>query len=196
MRGRLLLAACLVATACTAEGPPDRGDASPGASGLPLIALDPCPAAADLLDADARGEVLPAVTLDCLGDGPAVSLRRLGRLPTVLNLWASWCAPCRSEMPELQRVYVELKGRVRFLGVNTDDSPRAARETVQITAVSYPSVVDRESALREGLGGVAALGMPTTVLIDADGEIAAVLSGEKTADELRAAIADELGVTS
>ena len=187
------LAIALLLAGCARKTDPPEGTPS-GASGLPLIALDPCPAESELLAADAVGKTLPDLTLDCLGDGPDVRLRRLGRIPTVVNLWASWCGPCRAEMPAYQEVYRQAKGTVRFLGVNTNDSPRSARETVQLTAVSYPSVVDPKGVLRKELGGVSALGMPTTLLIDAEGRVVEQLVGEQTADELRTALRDRLGV--
>lgn len=188
--GVVLLPGCL---ASKTESPP--APSVSGSAALPLVGLDPCPAEAELLTTDASGSTtLPDLTLECLGDGPPVALRRLGRVPTVVNLWASWCGPCRQEMPAFQEVYRTLKGRVRFLGVNTSDSPRSARETVQLTAISYPSVVDAKGALRKELGGVAALGMPTTLLLDADGRIVEQLVGEQTAEALLEALDQRLGV--
>jgi thiol-disulfide isomerase/thioredoxin len=196
---RLRVLACslalLLLPACLAR----RQDPAPAPTGsstaLPAIALDPCPGGEDLLAADAAGDdALPDLTLDCLGAGPDVRLRRLGRVPTVLNLWAAWCGPCRAEMPAYQEVYRAAKGRVRFLGVNTNDSPREARQTVQLTAVSYPSVVDPKGTLRKELGGVSALGVPTTLLLDADGLVVEVLAGEQSAAELRKALKERFGV--
>ena len=183
----LLLPACLAERRATPEP-------TGSATALPIVGLDPCPATGELLAADAEGgDLLPDLELDCLSEGPAVRLRRLGRLPVVLNLWASWCGPCRQEMPAYQQVYRQVKGRVHFLGVNTNDSPRSARETVQLTAVSYPSLVDPRGTLRKELGGVSALGMPTTLLLDAEGRVRNQLVGEQSADDLRSALRD-LGV--
>jgi peroxiredoxin len=97
-------------------------------------------------------------------------------------------------MPAFQQVYRQVKGRVHFLGVNTNDSSRAAGETAQLTAVSYPSLVDPKGELRKALGGVAALGMPTTLVLDEEGRIVEQLVGEQSADELRAVL-KRVGVT-
>jgi cytochrome c biogenesis protein CcmG, thiol:disulfide interchange protein DsbE len=153
---------------------------------LPPVALDPCPDASELLPRPATGDdLLPDLELPCLDRGPAVSLRRLGGRPTVVNLWASWCGPCRTEMPEFQEVYLDVKDRVRFLGVDVKDNARDARTTIQLTGVSYPSVVDRDSDVRDALGAV---GMPTTYLVSAEGRVVRTLVGEVSGAELRAAL--------
>ncbi|HSI26458.1 MAG TPA: TlpA disulfide reductase family protein, partial [Aeromicrobium sp.] len=64
---------------------------------------------------------LPDITLPCLGAGPPVDLARIAGKPTVINAWASWCGPCRKELPFLARAAEEFEGRVDFLGVNVAD---------------------------------------------------------------------------
>ncbi len=86
-----------------------------GANGpvLPCAGLDAAvPGATEVGD----GRALPGLELDCLGGGEAVTLRDL-RGPMVLNVWASWCLPCRAELPYLTAAHDALGERVRFLGI-------------------------------------------------------------------------------
>ncbi len=183
-------AALLAATACGSGS----GDGGPDES-LPPIATADCPAPAELLPADTTAaKHLPDVTLDCLGSDRTVNLRRLGGAkPVLLNLWASWCGPCRAEMPALQRIHADLRDRLLVLGVNTRDFERPARATIQETAISYASVSDPEEKVRKGLG---AIGPPVTVLLDTTGAIRYQHVGELTEQELRDAIRTHLGITA
>jgi thiol-disulfide isomerase/thioredoxin len=185
-----LAGAVLLLSACT------QGDEKPTPDNpLPMIAIDACPGPADLLqpaEEPTSGQRLPDVALPCLGHPGEVRLRALGKVPTVLNLWASWCEPCRSEMPEFQQVHAALDDKVRFLGVDTKDFERPARTTIQDTAITYASVVDKDEKVRRAVN---ARGMPTTILVGADGLIKNVHVGELTGQELRAQISKHLGVS-
>jgi thiol-disulfide isomerase/thioredoxin len=186
MRG-YVLAALLLATACT-RGADPKPDPS-----LPPIALDPCPAAADLLQGTPSGGTrLPDVSLPCLGSDATVNMRALGAKPAVVNLWGSWCDPCRKEMPDFQNVYMDLKGELHFLGVDTKDFERPARSAIQRAGVSYPSVFDKDERVRRAIN---ARTLPATVLIDANGVVKDVHVGQLTEAELRQAIAKHLGVS-
>jgi cytochrome c biogenesis protein CcmG, thiol:disulfide interchange protein DsbE len=191
VRTYAVCAALLALTACT------RGPATPTptAEPLPSIATDACPAASDLLTQDEQlkaGRRLPAVDLPCIGHDGAVNMRALGKVPTVVNLWASWCFPCRTEMPEFQKVHFALGDRVRFLGVDTRDFQREARASIQRAGIGYASVFDKDERVKRAIG---TRSLPTTVLVGADGLIKNVHVGELTAAELRANIAKYLGVT-
>lgn len=189
MRRAYAAALALVMTACAG------GDPKPGATGdpVPLIATDPCPKPDALLDGrPSGGQRLPDVELRCLGHDGGVNMRALGRTPYVVNLWASWCHPCRTEMPEFQKVYADLKGRVGFLGVDTKDFERNARSTIQDTAVSYPSVFDPDERIKRAVN---VRSLPATVFIAADGTIKDVHVGQMTEAELRAALTKHLGVS-
>ncbi|MGH8836974.1 MAG: TlpA family protein disulfide reductase, partial [Actinomycetes bacterium] len=66
----------------------------------------------------------------------------------VLNVWASWCAPCRAEAPNLEQVYQSIRADgVAFVGLNTRDEPDNARAFERRVGISYPSVVDRDGEL-------------------------------------------------
>src|SRR3712207_3528365 len=115
----------------------------------------------------------------------------LFRSPTVVNLWGSWCFPCRTEMPEFQKVHRDLGDKVRFLGVDTKDFERPARVAIQNAAITYANVFDKDERIKRSVN---ARSLPTTVLIGTDGRIKNVHVGELTAAELRAQITKHLGV--
>ncbi|HVF19862.1 MAG TPA: TlpA disulfide reductase family protein [Mycobacteriales bacterium] len=188
----LVLAASLVA--CTSGGgtTPDPLESV----ALRPIATDDCPAAAELLTAEqvaaASGDRLPDVTLPCIGSDRTVALRAIGGTPTVLNLWASWCLPCKKEMPAFQAVHNVAAGRVRFLGVNVaDTSENSARGTIQETGIAYASV---RAEGRDLLRALSVPGPPMTLFVDARGSLVHRAVGELTADELRGLIREHLSV--
>jgi cytochrome c biogenesis protein CcmG, thiol:disulfide interchange protein DsbE len=93
-------------------------------------------------------------------------LRALRGHPVVVNLWASWCGPCRFEIPFIQRQFLEHGTRVAFLGVNSDDSESGANRMAAELPMPYPSVVDPRANLAGRLG---ARGLPVTVFYDREG---------------------------
>jgi thiol-disulfide isomerase/thioredoxin len=113
---------------------------------------------------------LPAVTLPCFGGGPDVDLGAL-RGPMVVNLWASWCGPCRQEMPVLQAFHEQYGDRVPVLGVDWQDpQTQAGMELVQTTGVTYPLLADPNGELAS-IDGMVVRGLPGLVLLDADGRV-------------------------
>lgn len=124
-------------------------------------------------------------------DGSEGSLADFAGTPTVINFWASWCAPCVVEMPAFEAVHRELHPQVAFLGLNVGDEPGAARALVERTGVTYPLATDPDSTIFQAFGGI---GMPTTVLVDADGIIVTMIGSRLRAQDLRSLIAEHLGV--
>jgi cytochrome c biogenesis protein CcmG, thiol:disulfide interchange protein DsbE len=94
-------------------------------------------------------------------------LRSLRGTPVVVNMWASWCGPCRFEIPFLQREFRAHGTKIAFLGVNSDDADGNARKMVGDLPMPYPSIVDAHANLAGRLG---ARGLPVTVFYDADGK--------------------------
>jgi thiol-disulfide isomerase/thioredoxin len=93
----------------------------------------------------------------------------------VLNVWASWCAPCRAEAPYLEQVYRSTRGDgVAFVGLNTRDEPDNARAFERRAGISYQSVVDRDGELLVAFRGtLPPAAIPTTLVIDREGRMAA-----------------------
>lgn len=126
-------------------------------------------------------------------DGGAFDLADLRGSVVVLNSWASWCAPCRDETPDL----VALAGDadpadVQVVGLNVTDDAEAAQAFVEEFGVPYPIVVDPDGALLRTIPGVPPASLPSTVVLDREGRIAARIVGVTDADELAGLIADVL----
>lgn len=112
-------------------------------------------------------------------------LRTLEGTPVVVNVWASWCGPCRVEGPHLASLAREYEGRVQFLGVDILDNREAARDFILELDWPYPSVFDPQGEIRDSLG---LLGQPVTLVVDEAGEVVFEWSGAVAEDQLRAEI--------
>ena len=124
-------------------------------------------------------------------DGEVLALADLVGTPTVVNFFSSTCVPCITEMPAFETVYREVGGEVRFLGLAMADRPDKAQALVERTGVTYPTAQDKDGSVIAVLGGTV---LPTTVLLDAEGDIVATHNGELDADELRTLLAEKLGI--
>ena len=144
----------------------------------------------DTAAGDGDGREVPDVHFRYF-DGSEGSPADFAGTPTVINFWASWCAPCVVEMPAFEAVHRELQPQVAFLGLNVGDEPAAARALVERTGVTYPLATDPDSTIFQSFGGI---GMPTTVLVDADGIIVTMIGSRLRAQDLRSLIAEHLGV--
>jgi len=131
---------------------------------------------------------LPDVTVPCLGGGPSVNLAGL-RGPMVVNLWAQYCGPCRTEMPHLQAFAQRYGTKVPVLGVDyLDVQPQLALEFARQAGATYPMVSDIAKNIR-------VVGLPTTILIDKDGRIAYQQGVElKSVAQLKQLVAEHLGI--
>lgn len=118
---------------------------------------------------------LPETTLACLGAGGPVALSGL-RGPLIINTWASWCAPCRSELPALAS-FAESTQEVSVLGLNVSDDQSAAADLWAQLLMPFPSVIDPQGDTRADLGWI---GLPVTYFVDAEGVIVARHDGAVT----------------
>ena len=144
-----------------------------------------------VLNPDAR-EVAPILVGQDL-DGQEISTADFPGEILVLNVWASWCAPCRAEAPALEEVAEEFIDQgVQLIGLNTRDSKASANNFVRKYQVSFPSIVDTDGRLqlqfRETLPPQA---IPSTIVIDQSGRVAARALGAIEASTL-SAIIDQL----
>ena len=124
---------------------------------------------------------LPSLTLPCLSEPGRVDVASLGGRPTLVNLWATWCGPCREEMPVLQEAYEKSAGDVQFVGVDSKDDPEAAAEFLGEVKATYPQLVDTDGAL---LAHTRVPGLPVTLLIDEHGKEIARHIGPLNAQDL------------
>jgi peroxiredoxin len=122
----------------------------------------------------------PAFTLASRG-GQDVSLSQYKGQVVMLNFWASWCGPCRQEMPLLESIYKKYnKMGFTMIGVNVEPDSNAANEWLKATPVSFPILYDRDSKVSKlyDVGG-----MPSTVIIDRSGKLRVLHRGYKPGDE-------------
>lgn len=120
----------------------------------------------DTLPETTTFQEMPAVELACLGSGPARPVNAGDGRPTVINLWASWCAPCVREMPLLQSTAQRAGNGVRFVGVATQDDRASGAALLEATGVRYDQYDDPDGAVRSA---VRAVGLPVTLVYDAEG---------------------------
>jgi peroxiredoxin len=132
------------------------------------------------LAADPTGAPAPQFTL-AARSGPSVSLAQYRGQVVMLNFWASWCGPCRQEMPLLESIYKKYN-RLGFtlIGVNVEPDSNAANDWLKQTPVSFPILYDKDSKVSK-MYDVA--GMPSTVIIDRTGKVRVLHRGYKPGDE-------------
>jgi cytochrome c biogenesis protein CcmG/thiol:disulfide interchange protein DsbE len=132
----------------------------------------------------ARGgaPVAPAFTLERLNATGDLSLASLRGKTVVLNFWASWCGPCRDEMPLLQKGSKRWQGKnVVFVGIDAKDDRGYARAFLERYRVTYPNVYDGKGSM---IGRYGVTGYPETYFISADGKVRHRIAGpvEKPSD--------------
>jgi cytochrome c biogenesis protein CcmG, thiol:disulfide interchange protein DsbE len=174
-----------------------------GAAGVSLLAGGDGPDRADGVRIDTgpglddrvaptERQPLPEATLAGFGEGAEpVALAAYRGTPLIVNFWASWCAPCVAEMPDFERFSQEVGDAAPLLGVNVRDAPANARGFVERLGITYDLATDPDGDL---YGDVRAFGMPTTLLVDADGMIVYRHTGPLDAAELRALAEEHLAL--
>lgn len=125
-------------------------------------------------------------------DGEFLRLADLRGHVVVLNVWGSWCAPCRAEAPDLAKISKETAPRgVRFVGIDVRDNPAAARAFARNYDITYPSWDDQHGlVLAQFTGIIPVSAVPSTVVVDKNGVIRARVVGRVEASTLRGLIED------
>ena len=172
MRSLALLALCLLALGgCSSEDGPGAASGG-GAAGA-------APKAPPLVDAPRELVAIRDQADHLLDGGESAYRRRLERLrghPVVVNKWASWCPPCRDELPLFRREAVRRGAEVGFLGVNTNDNDDNAAEFLERYPVGFPSYRDPAGEIAASFNAVQAF--PATAFYSSKGELVYVKQGK------------------
>ena len=115
-------------------------------------------------------------------------LEKLRGYPVVVNLWASWCGPCRFEFPYFQQLAAQRGKQVAFLGVDTYDSDDAATTFLEELPLPYPSVTDPDKDVWNDLG---VRGLPATAFYDSSGKLTFLHQGQYSSEDDLAADIDK-----
>jgi cytochrome c biogenesis protein CcmG/thiol:disulfide interchange protein DsbE len=172
-RTRLFLALCALAAAallgggCGGSGSEDEG--SPPPDYAKALAGAPAPLAALYKQ---ENELLPGGR-----DAFEKRLAQLRGYPIVVNVWASWCVPCRQEFPVLQKLSARYGKRVAFLGLNSEDSDDAAATFLREEPLPYPSYTDPDKETADSLD---VIGYPDTAFYDEAGKLVYLKQGPYT----------------
>ncbi|MEX1208354.1 MAG: TlpA disulfide reductase family protein [Acidimicrobiia bacterium] len=129
------------------------------------------------------GDEAPDFAIDLIAGGRfrlSDHLESDGR-PVILNLWASWCGPCREEMPALDAV-AAANPEVFLIGVAVDDNPTDARNFAAEIGVSYALAIDEDDAVGRRYPSP---GLPATFFIDEDGQVVRIVYGGVTQDQVQ-----------
>ena len=145
--------------------------------------------AAELIP-DAERASAPEFSGTLLSGEPFSSTELAGDV-AVLNFWGSWCPPCRVETPEFQEVYDEVRDDgVQFLGLNVKDyDQQFADAFVADKGITFPSLYDPKGRVALAFRNYPAAAIPSTIVLDRQGRVAAVYTGEVRQDDLRTVLA-------
>lgn len=154
------------------------------ASRIPADALTELRTPAPAVDHPAPNFTAPLLS------GETFGLSAARGTPVVLNYWATWCGPCRAEMPALQQAAENYGGRIEFVGVNQGEKPEVITPFIEEFGITFPIALDPDQAVGADLYNVK--GLPTTFFIDAEGTVQRVWMGEMNSITLEEGIAEIL----
>lgn len=131
---------------------------------------------------------LRGITAKCLGDGKTVDVARTLEAPVLINLWATWCGPCKDELPVLDQ-YAKQPDAIRVVALGVESRPADALELLTALKVRLPALLDEDGVARRKLHPV---GLPASYLVKADGSVTLIENPPvfRTVDEVRQAVAN------
>jgi peroxiredoxin len=142
---------------------------------------------------EAQRQSAPEFSGTLLGGGDFSSSELAGHV-AVLNFWGSWCPPCRVETPEFQTVYADLAGSgVQFLGLNVKDQEQLASAFLESKGITFPSLFDPKGEVALAFRDYPASAVPSTIVLDREGRVAAVYTAEVRQEDLRTVLAELTG---
>ena len=123
-------------------------------------------------------------------DGKPLDIATLRGKPLVMNVWGSWCGPCRSEAPALEQAYQELGSSTSFVGIAFRDTVTGAKNHEKEFGITYPSLFDKGDLLLNLNGAVTSQSIPVTLILDSQGRIAGRYVGVVSKDTLKDMVQD------
>ena len=167
------LGGVLLVAGCSSAG----GSAGTRVSGSPSTSAGAAQGVGVTRYAEGQRPTVPDLSGTTL-DGSTLRLSSLRGSVVVLNVWASWCAPCRDESPVLAKVATATRGAgVRFVGIDEQDRADSAKAFAAAAGTDYPHLVDSAGSLLASLRIVPSSGIPSTLVLDRHGEVAARVIG-------------------
>jgi cytochrome c biogenesis protein CcmG/thiol:disulfide interchange protein DsbE len=178
-----LLVALLVPSLAACGGDDDSSGSAAGSTAAA--------APSGVVSTDKEGFALPKLS----GEG-LVRLADFRGQPVVVNFFASWCEPCKRELPAFHEVSTALAGKVTFIGVNSNDGGHGLPLAEETGITDWPLARDQGGRSEDGLArALRSPGLPTTAFYDADGKLVGQTFAETSADELRDKIQELYGIT-
>ena len=167
VRTAAALAAMLMLAACASTGA-DEQTRSAGQVGYPDVARN-----LTRVPPDQRTE-LPTISGPALGSNQTISTQNFRGKVVVINVWGSWCPPCRKEAPDLQGASVQTKDIAQFVGITSKDyDPAPAEAFVRSFEITYPSIYDPTGKVLLAFAGeLPPSAIPSTMIIDRQGRLA------------------------
>lgn len=131
---------------------------------------------------------LRGISAECLGDGRTVDVARTLEPPVLVNLWATWCGPCKDELPVLDQ-YAQQPDAISVVALGVESRPADALELLTALKVRLPALLDENGAVKKKLHPA---GLPASYLVKPDGSVRLIENPPvfRTVDEVRQAVAD------
>lgn len=187
----LLVIGAIVAVIWWIDYRPGGGSSSGGRYGPVDLPAALAPTGADV--SAKEGGLAPDFLLEGLADGQEIRLSDLRGKPIVLNFWATWCAPCRKEIPQFVDAYDRLRNQgLVIIGVNMQEGKSIVGPYAKDFGMDFPIAIDRNGDVGERYR---LLGLPMTFFIDRRGVIRSIFTGPFTAQEQGTNVQGAIGQT-